>query len=58
MTKTAWKYLGNTVSRNILQYYEIIGYDATSFFYIIRKINSFNEVLKKSSCLGLSEWLG
>ena len=38
-TATIWKCLGNTVSRNILQYYAIIGSDATSFFYIIGKIN-------------------
>ena len=52
------KYLGNTVSRNILQYYAIIGGDATSFFYTIGKINSFKEVPKKSSCLGLIKPLG
>ena len=42
-------YLGNTVSRNVVQYYAIIGCDATSFFYINRKINPSQEVLKNQS---------
>ena len=29
---TVWTYLGNTASRNILQYYVIIVGDANSFF--------------------------
>ena len=29
-----WTYLGNTVSKNVLQNYAIIGCDATLFFYI------------------------
>ena len=55
---TVCKYLGNTVSRNILQYHAITGCDTTSFFYRIGKISPFKEVLKKSSCLGLIECLG
>ena len=55
---TECKYLGNTVSRNILQYHVITGCDTTSFFYRIGKISPFKEVLKKSSCLGLIECLG
>ena len=55
---TVCKYLGNTVSRNILQYHAITGCDTTSFFYRIEKISPFKEVLKKSSYLGLIECLG
>ena len=55
---TICTYLGNTVSRNILQYHAITGCDTTSFFYKIGKINSFKEVLKKSSCLSLIKCLG
>ena len=55
---TVCKYLGNTVSRNILQYRAITGCDTTSFFYRIQKISPFKEVLKKSSYLGLIECLG
>ena len=40
-----------------MQYYAIIGCDATSFFYINGKINPFKKILKKSSCLGLIECL-
>ena len=29
-----WTYLGNTVSKNVLQNYAFIGCDATLFFYI------------------------
>ena len=32
--------------------------DATSFSCISQKINPLKEVLKKSSCLGLIEFLG
>ena len=35
---TSCKYLGNTVSRNILQYHAITGCDTTSFFYRIGKL--------------------
>ena len=45
----AWTYLGKTVNRNVLQYYAIIGCDATSFFYINEKINPLKEVLKKQA---------
>ena len=55
---TIWKYLWNKVSRNILQYYAIIGCDATSFFYIYGNINPLKEVLKKPSYLDLIECLG
>ena len=55
---TVCKYLGNTVSRNILQYHAITGCDTTSFFYRIEKISPFKEVLKKSSYLDLIECLG
>ena len=41
--------LGNTVSKNVLQYNAIIGPDATSFFYINGKINPFKEVLKNQA---------
>ena len=50
--------LGNNVGRNILQYCAIIGCDGTSFLFINRKINLLKEVLKKSSCSGLTECLG
>lgn len=52
------KYFGYTTSRNILQYYAIIGCDATSFFNINGRINPFKEVLNNSNCLGLIKWLG
>ena len=55
---TICKYLGNTVSRNILQYHAITGCETNSFFYRIGKISPFKEVLKKSSCLSLIECLG
>ena len=55
---TVCKYLGNTVSRNILQYHAITGCDTTSFFYRIEKISPFKEILKKPSYLGLIECLG
>ena len=57
---TVCKYLGSTVSRNILQYHAITGWDffSASFFYIIGKTSPFKEVLKKSSWLGLIECLG
>ena len=55
---TVCKYLGSTVSRNILEYHAITGWDTTSFFYIIGKTSPFKEVLKKSSWLGLIECLG
>ena len=41
-TGTICKYLGNNVSRNILQYYAIIDCDATLFFDIIGRINEPN----------------
>ena len=47
-------YLGNTA---VLQYYVIMDWDATSFFCISWKINPLKKVLKKSSCLGLIEFL-
>ena len=43
---TICKYLENTLSRNILHYYAIIGCDATLFFYMNGKINPLKEVLK------------
>ena len=55
---TACKYLGNTVSGDILQYHAITGCDTTSFFYRIGKISPFKEVLKNSSYLGSIECLG
>ena len=48
---TIWTYLGNTVSRKVLQYYTIIGCLGTSFFYINGKINPFKEVIKKIKLL-------
>ena len=48
-------YLGNT---GVLQYYVIIDWDATWFSCIRWKINPLKKVLKKSSCLGLIEFLG
>ena len=48
-------YLGNT---GVLQYYVIIDWDATCFSCIRWKINPLKKVLKKSSCLGLIEFLG
>ena len=56
---TVCKYLGNAVSRNILQYYAIIGCDTASFFFTeLEKLAQVKEVLRKSSCLGLIECLG
>ena len=52
---TIWMYLGNT---GVLQYYVIIDWDATWFSCIRWKINPLKKVLKKSSCLGLIEFLG
>ena len=49
---TIWTYLGNI---GLLQYYVIIGCDATSFFYISEKINPLKEILKKSTCSGLKQ---
>lgn len=40
---TIWTYLGNTVSKNVLQ---MLGCDATSFFCINGKINPSKEVFK------------
>ena len=50
--------LGNTLRRNILKYHAITGCDTTLFFYRIRKISTFKEVLKLLSCLSLIECLG
>ena len=47
------KVFGNTASRNILQCYALIGFDATLRFYKIGKTLWFKDVFKKSSCLGL-----
>ena len=43
---TVWMYFWNALSRNVLQYYAIVGCDATSFFCINGKINPFKEALK------------
>ena len=45
--------MGNTVSRNIVQYHANTGCGTTSFFGRIGKINPFKEVLKKSNFLTL-----
>ena len=50
---TVRKYMGNNSRRNILQYYAIIGCDATSFFYIIGKLNPFKEVFKNQSAVSI-----
>ena len=46
---------GNTFISNVLQYYAIIGCDATSVFHASGKINQSKEILKKLSCLCLKE---
>lgn len=52
---TIRKNFGNTVSRNILQYYAILGCDKFSFFYIDEKINTCQESSEKMKLLGLTE---
>ena len=48
-TVIIWTYLRNTVSRYVLQYYAIIGFDKTSFFYINGNINPSKEGLKNQA---------
>ena len=53
---TIRKHFGNTVSRNILQYYAILGCDKFSFFYIDEKINTCQKSSEKIKLLGLTEY--
>ena len=55
---TIRKNFGNTVSRNILQYYAILGCDKFSFFYIDEKINTCQKSPEKMKLLGLTEYSG
>ena len=52
---TIRKHFGNTVSRNILQYYAVLGCDKFSFFYIDQKINTCQKSSEKMKLLGLTE---
>ena len=47
-----------SVEISYIQRHAITGCETNSFFYRIKKISLFKEVLKKSSCLSLIEYLG
>lgn len=46
---TIGKYLGKSVSKNVLQFHVITGYDATSFFQIAGKMNPLKVVFKNQT---------